>query len=65
MDCICDPLNENLHSLHNFWLFTVFKEWVFKISAESGQLIHSFEVIALGSQASKKIDLYSNHTENK
>ena len=25
----------------------------------------SFEVIALDSRASKKIDLYSNHTENK
>ena len=25
----------------------------------------NFEVIALNSRASKKIDLYSNHTENK
>ena len=41
---ICDPFSENPHSSHNFQFFfifsalsTVFKEWVFKISAESGQ----------------------------
>ena len=43
-------------------LSTVFKEWVFKFQLNQ---ISSFEVIALDSRASKRIDLYSNHTENK
>ena len=57
-----------LSAKHNFQFFlkifsVLSKEWVFKISTESGY--SSFEVIALDSLASKKIDLYSNHTENK
>ena len=43
-------------------LSTVFKEWVFKIQLNQAT---SFEVIALDSKVSKKIDLYSSHTENK
>ena len=38
----------------------MFEEWVFQLNQAS-----TFEVIALDSQASKKINLYSNHTENK
>ena len=42
-------------------LSTVIKEYLkFQLNQASG-----FEVIALGSQVSKKIDLYNNHTENK
>jgi len=54
--------------LHNFQKFffstlsTIFKEWVLKFQLNQAS---SFEVIALDSRASKKIDLYSNHTENK
>jgi len=43
-------------------LSTVFKEWYLKFQLNQA---NSFEVIALHSQASKKIDLYSNHIENK
>ena len=66
---LCDPLSENLHSSHNFQFFLFSKHYLqclrsgyskFQLNQAS-----SFEVIALDSQASKKIDLYSNHTENK
>ena len=61
-----DPLNKNAHCSHNPIFFsalsTVFKEWVFKIQLNQAT---SFEVIALDSKVSKKIDLYSSHTENK
>jgi len=63
---ICDPLSENLHSSHNFQFFFIFSAFL-----KSGYLkfhlnqASSFEVIALDSQKSKKINFYSNHTENK
>ena len=66
---ICDPLSKNPHSLHNFQFFLFSKHYLqclrsgyskFQLNQAS-----SFEVIALDSRASKKIDLYSNHTENK
>jgi len=43
-------------------LSTVFKERVFKFQVNQAS---SFQVIALNSRASEKIDLYSSHTENK
>ena len=64
---ICDRLSESSHSLHihNFFfsaLSTVFKERAFKFQLNE---VSSFEIIAVDSTASKKIDLNSNHTENK
>ena len=64
---ICDPLSENPHSSLNFQFFFLFFSTCLKSGHSKFQLNQSssFEVIALDSRASKKIDLYSNHTENK
>jgi len=59
---ICDPVRKILHSLHNL------KHYLQRLKSEYSKFqlnqASSFEVIALDSRASKKIDLYSNHTEN-
>ena len=66
---ICDPLSENPHSSHNFCFFFIFSVFCTVLKSEflKFQLnqASSFEVIALDSRVSKKIDLYSNHTESK
>ena len=67
---ICDPLSENLHSFHNFNFFFKFSQHYLQC-LRSGYLkfqlnqASNFEVIALDSRMSKKINLHSNHTENK
>ena len=55
VNLICD-LSENPHSSHNFRIFFLLLSII-----STG----SFEVIALDSQASMKISLYNNHTDNK
>jgi len=66
---ICDPLSENLHSLHNFQILKFYKHYLQHLRSEYSKFqlnqASSFEVIAQDSRAFKKIDLYSNHTENK
>ena len=66
---ICDPFSKNPHSSHTFQFFLFSKHYLqclrsgyskFQLNQAS-----SFEIIALDSRASKKINLYSNHTENK
>ena len=66
---ICDPLSKNPHSLHFCFFFLISKHDLqclrsgyskFQLNQAS-----SFEVMALDSQLSKKICLYSNHIENK
>jgi len=65
---ICDPLSENLHSLHNLrFLFSQHYLQCLRSGYLKFQLnqASSFEFIALDSRVSKKIDLYSNHIKNK
>ena len=66
--CICDALSENPHSSHNFQFFLFSQHYLqcLKSGYSKFQLYQasSFEVSALDSRASKKIDLYSNRTEN-
>jgi len=66
---ICDRLSKNQHSSHNFQIFLSSQHYLQCLRSgylkfQSNQA-RGFEVIALDSRASKKIDLYSNHTENK
>ena len=66
---LCDLLSESPHCSHNFRFLEKIlssihsvKDWIFKFQLNQ---VCNCEIIALESSASKKIDLYSNHIENK
>ena len=67
---LLDSVKEKLTRFYNFQFFFQFSQHYLQCLRSGYSKFQlnqasSFEVIALDSRASEKIDLYSNHTENK